>query len=113
MVAIFKTVLESEPHRTTLVGHFEQSYSPELPYYIQDFIRWEKEQTKEGAEEIFKKYFDSDALYLLDVENGDGKRIKFLLSDFNSNRQLLQDMFHKYCIKAMGEMKNNYNPKPA
>ncbi|MBS0635351.1 MAG: hypothetical protein JSR37_07815 [Verrucomicrobia bacterium] len=111
-VDVFKSVMESESSRTTLLTYFEETYSPELPYYVRDFIEWQKHQTKEGAETLFQKYLMPNSDYPLDVENSDHKRIKFLLSDFTANGKLIHDMFEKYALSAMRDIKNSYNPKP-
>jgi hypothetical protein len=111
LVSIFNSVMRSEDHWQTLVRHFEQIHSPELPYFIQAFMKWEKEPTKEGAENLLNNYFVPDALYQLDVQNGDEKRIRFLLNDFPANRDLMHDMFQKYALASMRDIKNCYNPK--
>ncbi len=111
MVAIFTSVIASEPERAMLRHHFEQQHSPELPYYIEDFINWKNAPSREGAETLYNKYFGPDSQFPIDVQNGDERRIKFLLSSYNTNVGLIHDMFMKYAMSSTKDIKNSYNPK--
>ncbi|MCE5293357.1 MAG: hypothetical protein LLF94_01925 [Chlamydiales bacterium] len=100
--AIIATPVEHETLKTWCVNHYcEEAYD-----FIEDYKKWKKQSTVEGAKQIFKNYIMTDANTPIDVPPQ--YREKLIEALEANNRETTEIELQKCFDKVARELRGNF-----